>query len=144
MILRNYLNFIFTCIFLLFHTTACANSSLQKPQVFDNVRSEVSFRKWNEKGLGKVIGHNTISVVKAGKHVGDIVILRWSEDHSKFRAEVYRPEDATEPVTVWNLVSDTEEKILTDQHGQFYLIVELVAGEDGGQKTERFKLTEEK
>ncbi len=40
----------------------------------------------------------------------------------------------------WQLVSDSQEKTLTDQHGQYFMILELVPGKEGGQKTERFKL----
>lgn len=128
----------------LFPLNACAASTLGQVKLYSNVTTEVAFRAWNQKGLGEVLGQNTVSVITAQDRTkGDIVILRWSEDGSHFNAEVYRADPKASGSDEWNLVSADQQKTLTDQNGKYFLILELVPGREGGQKTERFTLPEE-
>jgi len=122
----------------------CTGTNQNQSQVFDNIKTEVAFRHWNQKGLGKITEHNEITVVKSVNSCGDIVLLRWTEDKSQFQAEIYRADSCTKDLSEWQLVSSSEEKTLTEQHGQYFLILELIPGENGGQKTERFALPYQK
>lgn len=109
-------------------------------EVFDNVTSEIAFRGWNQQGLGEVVGADHLTVIRSKNTCGDIVILRWSQDTSQFHAEPYTAQQCNERPTEWTHKTLDGEKVLTDQHGQYFLILELVPGATGGQKTERFTL----
>ncbi len=139
MLSQCFIKWLGTCLFVICFM-ACAVANEQYAQVFERISTEVSFRQWNQKGLGEVFERNDISVIKSPNNCGDIVILRWSAKATEFKAEVYRADACTEPPSEWQLVSDSQEKTLTDQHGQYFMILELVPGKEGGQKTERFKL----
>lgn len=129
-------------IFIAFyHITACANSVDESVQIYHDIMTETSFRAWNEKGLGKIVNKDNISVITGSdRKKSDVVILRWSEDRSSFQTEVYRSTSSTEKTGEWDLVSSSQEKTLTDQRGKFFLILELISGTEGGQKTEMFSL----
>lgn len=132
--------------FLLIVSTACSGQNQIKPEVtnleiYNNVQSEISFRSWESKGLGDVAEKNTLSVLKAKNGKGDIIVLRWSKDKTQFTTEVYRASSDEEEQSSWSLVNSDEKKTLAYQHGDMYMIHQLVAGKDGGQKSEIFHLT---
>jgi hypothetical protein len=125
--------------------SSCSALDEKAYETYHKVDSEVSFRSWDEKGLGKVIKKNTISVLMPRDRRNDIVILRWSKDEHNYSAEVYKADITNgEAPTSWNLDSADKEKTLTDQHGQFFLIFEMIPGENGGQQNERFVLQTKK
>lgn|GEM_PF-5024842 len=63
-----------------------------------------------------------------------MVVLRWSKNQSQFVTEA-------EDHSSWTLVNGQEKKTLAHQYGDLYMVHQLVAGQDGGQKSEIFKLT---
>ncbi|MFL0796626.1 MAG: hypothetical protein K6L73_03950 [Cellvibrionaceae bacterium] len=129
--------------FAFFHLAACAETVVNKAKVYHDVTTEISFRGWGEKGLGGVVGKDKITVITPFSNLkGDIVILRWPNDSDYFYSEVYRADSDKDKPDAWSLVSGERNKTLTDQHGQYFLILEMLPGKDGGQKTERFVLSE--
>lgn len=127
--------------------SACsAQESIDSPnpnlEIYNNVKSEISLRPWETKGLGKVIGTETLTVIKTKDGKGEVVVLRWLEDQSEFKTEIYRSDAESEAHSSWSLVNGgDEEKRLSHQHGDLYMINQLIAGKDGGQKSQVFKLS---
>jgi hypothetical protein len=108
--------------------------------VYNNVASEVSLRPWETEGLGKVIAKETLTVIKTKDGKGEVVVLRWLKDQSQFVTEVYRGDPEAQEHSSWTLANGQEKKTLAHQHGDLYMIHQLVAGKDGGQRSEIFKL----
>ncbi len=108
--------------------------------VYNNVVSEISLRPWETEGSGKVIAKETLTVIKAKDGKGEVVVLRWSKDQSQFVTEVYRGGPEAQEHSSWTLVNGQEKKTLAHQHGNLYMIHQLVTGKDGGQRSEIFKL----
>lgn len=120
---------------------ACKSLAAEKsPEIFENVQTEITMQAWQTKGWGKTIGSDTVTIVKSKALRGDVIILRWSEPEGHASVEVYRAVGEEDPVTSWELQSETRQKTLTHQHGEFYMIHELVPGENGGQRKEVFTL----
>ena len=116
------------------------NTSQSNLDVYNNVASEISLRPWETEGLGKVIAKETLTVIKTKDGKGEVVVLRWSKDQSQFITEVYRGDPEAQEHSSWTLVNGQEKKTLAHQHGDLYMIHQLVAGKDGGQRSEIFKL----
>ena len=134
------------CTFLLvIFSATCSgqqpNIAQSNLDIYNNVASEISLRPWETEGLGKVIAKETLTVIKTKDGKGDVVILRWSKDQNQFITEVYRGDPEAQEHSSWTLVNGQEKKTLAHQHGDLYMIHQLVAGKDGGQRSEVFKLT---
>ena len=134
------------CTFLLvIFSATCSgqqpNIAQSNLDIYNNVASEISLRPWETEGLGKVIAKENLTVIKTKDGKGDVVVLRWSKDQSQFVTEVYRGDPEAQEHSSWTLVNGQEKKTLAHQHGDLYMIHQLVAGKDGGQKSEVFKLT---
>lgn len=133
--------------FLLAISSACSakdtiDSTNSNLEVHNNVKSEISLRPWETKGLGKVIGTETLTVIKTKGGRGEVVVLRWSENQSEFKTEVYRGDVEADKHSSWSLVNGgNEQKTLSHQHGDLYMISQLIAGKNGGQKTQVFNLS---
>jgi len=113
------------------------------PLVFHNVETEVRFQGWDKKGLGNVMSRERVSVILSPAGAGDIVILRGGPGRA-LRAEVYRADAASKAILPqYQLVSEDVEKVLSEQQqGKYYIITELVSGQQGGRRTESFTLPE--
>ncbi|HTF95495.1 MAG TPA: hypothetical protein VL995_05125 [Cellvibrio sp.] len=133
---------------LLIVSTACSAQNQIKPEIndleiYNNIQSEISFRSWDTKGLGNVTEKNALTVLKAKNGKGDFIVLRWSKDKTQFTTEIYRAKPDEEEQSSWSLVNGDEKKTLSYQHGDMYMIHQLIAGKDGGQKSEIFHLTKQ-
>lgn len=132
--------------FLLVISSACSaqgtiDSSNANIEIYNNVKSEISLRPWETIGLGKVIGTESLTVIKTKDGKGEVVVLRWSEDQSEFTTEIYRGDAEVDKHSSWSLVNGgNQQKTLSHQHGDLYMINQLIAGKDGGQKSQVFQL----
>lgn len=146
---QKFMRLAFLSVILLFSFIAAVSCSSQSPrvspnnnslEVYKNASSEISKRPWATKGLDEVIAKETLTVIKNKDGKGEAIILRWHENGSEFKADVYRRTEAGEPSS-WTLANNGgKEKTLTYQHGDLYMITELIEGKNGGQKTQIFKL----
>jgi hypothetical protein len=110
---------------------------------YENISSEVSFKKWGEKGLGNVVDKRILTVVKAASEKSNITVFRWNEKGNNFVSELYEFEDSDNYSTTWRM-KNNNNNVLTLQHNSFYMIQFKIPGEQGGVMTEIFKLPEEK
>lgn len=136
-----YVVTLFLAACLLLGISSCRAESIKLADNIYSIESEVAFRQWNQKGLGDIVKKNQLGVIVTKSRCGDIVILRWNDEHTQFATEVYRAESCSNALSEWKLVFPKGDKTLTDQHGRYFLIVELIPGKDGGQRTERFSLS---
>lgn len=93
-------------------------------------------------------------MIKSTSGKGDIVVLHWVENSNEFKAEIYRSDailntvERTEESTAentpdtWTLVSDPQQKTLSYQYGDRYIIHQLIDGKNGGQRSQSFNLVE--
>jgi hypothetical protein len=109
---------------------------------YENISSEVSFKKWGEKGLGNVVDKHILTVVKAASEKSNITVFRWNEKGNNFVSELYEFEDSDNYSSTWRMKNNNN--VLTLQHNSFYMIQFKIPGEQGGVMTEIFKLPEEK
>jgi hypothetical protein len=109
---------------------------------YKNISSEVSFKKWGEKGLGNVVDKHILTVVKADNEKSNITVFRWNEKGNNFVSELYEFEDSDNYSTTWRM--ENNNNVLTLQHNSFYMIQFKIPGEQGGVMTEIFKLPDEK
>jgi hypothetical protein len=126
--------------------TACQASTLPTRPIQEiklisqTLKAEVMFRAWNTKSLTPTGAQSTITVVSTPKQLGEIVILRWNEEQSQFTSEVYKPEDNITPPKNWVYIDGKIEKSISKQPSGAFFISELVSGEKGGRRVERFRL----
>lgn len=135
---------LFFLAIILFIASACSaqdkvEKALPRLEIYENIDSEIALRPWETQGLGKVIGKETLTVMKSRDGTGDMVVLHWSENKAQFKSEVYRRQLGDDHAS-WLLVSENEEKTLTYQYDNLYMIHQLIAGKEGGQKTQLFRL----
>ena len=131
----------FFVILSLFIFASIAHCEATNPvQVYNNIDSEISMRPWSTKGLGKVVSHEKLSVIKTKSSKGQIVILKWNTAMDAFDTEVYKSEDNASNPDTWQITNSKLDKTLTFQHGEFYMIQHTIAGPDGGIMSQIFKL----
>lgn len=109
---------------------------------YENISSELSFKKWGEKGLGNAVDKHILTVVKANNEKSNITVFRWNEKGNNFLSELYEYEDSDNYSTTWRMKNNSN--VLTWQHNSFYMIQFKIPGEQGGVMTELFKLPDEK
>jgi hypothetical protein len=126
-------------------STACVAqpNATEQLKVYKEIPSEILLKRWNEKGSGTVIGKQTLTVIKTPSGKGDVVILTWSQSSAQFEAEVYRERSRSKLLSEWKLMNSDKDKILTEQHGEFFLIQQMIEGLDGGQVSQFFKLPDQ-
>jgi hypothetical protein len=118
---------------------ACATQP-DVPLRQETVQTEIMLRKGDMKSFGGREPHDVISVIASRNLQGAIVILRWDKEKTKFAAEVYEKEDKPGPRSSWLFRENDRSKTLNQQpNGEFY-ISEVMAGPDGGQRVEAFRL----
>lgn len=109
-------------------------------ETYNKITSEINFRQWNTKGLGKVIAKEIISVIKTKNGNGHIVILKWNGSMAYYDVEVYKSEKNKKKPETWKIINSDQDKILSDQHSHFYMIQHTVPGPDGGITSQTFKI----
>jgi hypothetical protein len=108
---------------------------------YENISSEVSFKKWGENGLGNVVDKHILTLVKAKTKKSNITVFRWNKKGSNFVSELYEFEDSDNYSTTWRMKNNNN--VLTLQHNSFYMIQFKIPGEQGGVMSEIFKLPDE-
>jgi hypothetical protein len=108
---------------------------------YENISSEVSFKKWGEKGRGKIVDKHILTVVKADSEKSNITVFRWNKKGHNFVSELYEFEDSDKYSSTWRMKNNNN--VLTLQHNSFYMIQFKIPGEQGGVMTEVFKLPDE-
>jgi len=108
--------------------------------VFEDVESEIFLRPWRSKGMGKLVKKEIITVIRTTHDTGNIIILKWNKSHDNFDTEIYTSENIDDITSVWKLDNKENRKILTHQHGDFYMTQEKIPGKNGGVTTQFFTL----
>lgn len=132
---------IFLCFFWLIAIPACSST----PEVEANLRhqtveSELMTRHWDSKSFSTRDPSDFITVITSDDLSGDIVILRWNDKKSQFKAEVYRPEDKPGR-QAWLFREGDKSKTLNQQPNGEFFVSEIIEGKEGGQRVEVFRLS---
>lgn len=96
-------------------------------------------RDWDSKSFSNRKASDFISVITSDGLSGDIVILRWNDRRSQFKAEVYRPEDKPGRQS-WLFREGDKSKTLNQQPNGEFFVSEIIEGNEGGQRVEVFRL----
>ncbi len=134
-------SYYFMFIFLLLGLCEFSYSEeMNSLETYNKITTEINFRQWNTKGLGKIIAKEIISVIKTKSGNGNIVILKWNDSMDYYDVEVYKSEKNGKKPETWKIINSDQDKTLSDQHGHFYMIQHAVPGPDGGIISQTFKI----
>ncbi|ABD79971.1 hypothetical protein Sde_0709 [Saccharophagus degradans 2-40] len=141
-----YMYLTFIQLFIL-TITGCAYAENPSPTLnpvfHTNIKVTVSLRGWDTKGSGDIIEESFISVIATNNQLSDVVIIRNVQSNESgersIKAEVYIP---TNEEDVWILDSQTKQRTLIKQANNAFLITERIEGENGGLRTEYFRLSQ--